>query len=135
MPISLEDLNPKKFLISKEQKSRLLLLASKLTTLEDAFGSLFKITSGFRSREDQICIYHAKGIFDESKIPFGSQHLLGNAADIYDPRGTLKAFLLTDKAALVYTNLGLYFEDFAYAKNWVHIQQVAPSSGRRFFIP
>ncbi len=39
------------------------------------------VTSGFRSMADHLRIYAAKGITDKRKIPMGSFHLKGLAAD------------------------------------------------------
>lgn len=133
--IELKDLHPKDTELTEEQKDNLTRLAMKLTKLEDAFGSLFKITSGFRTKEDQIRIYKARGVLDEALMKFGSQHLKGNAADIFDPRGNLKVFLNSDAGMKMYEKLGLYFENFSATLNWVHIQQLPPASGKRFFLP
>lgn len=48
------------------------------------------ITSGYRSPEHQIEVYRQKGITDLSKIPMGSYHLKGLAADF-----TVKGFTIS----------------------------------------
>jgi hypothetical protein len=133
--IAPEDLNPKNFPETSNQKSNLYILAEKLSKLENIFGSLFKITSGLRSMEDQFRIYAERGITDPTKIPVHSQHLLGNAADIYDPHKTLQEFLLSEKGLIVLEDLGLYCEDFSCTPNWTHLQNAAPASKKRFFLP
>lgn len=90
-------------------------------------------SSCLRSRQSQIRIYKEKGITDESKIPFGSCHLTGEAVDIADPDGKLGAWLKENKKKL--EELGLYVEDLKYTPGWCHLQIRAPKSGRRFFIP
>lgn len=90
-------------------------------------------SSCLRSRQSQIRIYKEKGITDESKIPFGSCHLTGDGVDIADPDGALQKWLKKNVKKL--EELGLYCEDFKYTPGWVHIQQRAPKSGNRFFIP
>ncbi|MBO7344503.1 MAG: hypothetical protein J6U92_00995 [Clostridia bacterium] len=90
-------------------------------------------SSCLRSRQSQIRIYKEKGITDESKIPFGSCHLTGDGVDIADPDGELQKWLKKNVKKL--EELGLYCEDFKYTPGWVHIQQRAPKSGNRFFIP
>lgn len=90
-------------------------------------------SSCLRSRQSQIRIYKEKGITDESKIPFGSCHLTGDGVDIADPNGELQKWLKKNVKKL--EELGLYCEDFKYTSGWVHIQQRAPKSGNRFFIP
>lgn len=131
--IELKDLNIRGHLLTEEQKAHLIALAFKLTKLEDLFGSLFKITSGFRTKEDQIHIYNIRGIYDESKMHFFSQHLSGNAADIFDPRRNLEAFLATDKGLKALETIGLY-QEAPDQELRVHLQQVAPRSGKRVFI-
>lgn len=89
-------------------------------------------SSCLRSKSAQIRIYKEKGITDISKIPMGSAHLSGCAVDIADD-GSFQKWL---KEHPDYLELqGLYCEDFAYTKNWVHIQSVSPKSGKRFFKP
>lgn len=44
-------------------------------------GQPITITSGYRSLQDHLRIYKEKGITDKSKIPMGSYHLKGLAAD------------------------------------------------------
>jgi uncharacterized protein YcbK (DUF882 family) len=90
-------------------------------------------TSGFRSPEKQIAIYKAKGIADKSKVPMKSKHLIGRAIDVGDEDGLLKQWLLKNIYRL--EREGLWCEDFAYTKGWVHFQSVPPISKNRFFIP
>lgn len=133
--ITIEDLNISHKPLTDEQGRNLNALAFKLTKLEDKFGSLFKITSGFRSIEDQYHIYRLRGI---DTPPLHSQHLFGNAADIWDPRKTLQDFLLSERGLQALEDIGLWCEHFDCCQKpspWVHCQQVAPASGSRFFIP
>lgn len=90
-------------------------------------------TSCLRSKAAQIRIYKAKGITDISKIPMGSSHLTGKAADIEDADGKLKAWILKNENKLA--ELGLYMEHPDYCNGWAHLQSVPPKSGKRFFIP
>ena len=89
-------------------------------------------SSCLRSRQSQIRIYKAKGITDESKIPFGSAHLTGEGVDIADD-GELQRWLKANVKKL--KELGLYVEDFSATPTWVHIQDRAPKSGNTFFKP
>lgn len=91
-----------------------------------------KVTSGLRTREDQLRIYKAKGI-PESKIPWGSKHLTGGAVDIFDPEKKLQAWCLANIPELEAADL--YCEDFGSTPNWVHFQIFPPKSGKRFFMP
>lgn len=107
-------------------------LLKRLLKLEAAYGTAFHVTSGFRSMQQHMRIYAAKGI-DASKVPKGSQHLYGRAADIADADGALKAWVLQNTPML--EDLGLWCEDFDATKTWCHFQTVPPHSGRRFFKP
>jgi len=62
-----------------------------------------------------------------------STHLTGNACDIADADGKLKAFLRTNPDALVAA--GLWAEDYGHTPTWVHLQRVPPRSGARVFNP
>lgn len=88
------------------------------------------VTSGYRSMEDQKRIYAKKGI---SNYPKRSKHLYCQACDFYDPDGHLKHFIVNNLRLM--EEIGLWFEDFFYTENWVHVQIVPPNSGKRFFIP
>lgn len=105
-------------------------LAKKMNVIRAAYGKPMIVTSGFRSEQQHIKIYHKIGV---KNPPMGSNHLRGNACDIYDPKGELKAWVLQNVEML--EDLGLWCEDFAYTKNWCHFQQLPPKSGNRFFKP
>lgn len=67
-----------------------------------------------------------------------SHHLVGKAIDLPDPDRTLAAWCVANPDALA--EIGLWMEDprWTYDENgehWVHVQIVAPKSGRRVFIP
>lgn len=107
------------------------MLIAKLNLLGFVPAMLF--SSCLRSKGAQIRIYKEKGITDIKQIPLGSCHLTGDAVDIADPDGELQKWLKKNVKKL--EALGLYCEDFKYTPGWVHIQQRAPKSGNRFFIP
>lgn len=60
-----------------------------------------------------------------------SAHKLACAIDIYDPNGTLDAWL-TDKILAFY---GLYREHPDATPGWCHLQSLPPRSGKRTFYP
>lgn len=62
-----------------------------------------------------------------------SHHTTGNAVDIADPNRSLARTLLRNPKFL--EQHALYLEDPAYSKGWIHLQDIAPKSGRRIFIP
>lgn len=98
------------------------LLAKVNSFLEHVPGE-HKMTSGYRSPEHNAKIGGAKL----------SNHMTGNAVDIYDPNKELARFVF--RKQLLLADYGLYCEDMRCTRNWVHFQNVAPRSGSRFFIP
>lgn len=116
-----------------EYKGNLLELLIRINKLRDAYSRPMLITSGFRSEKDQIAIYAHKGITDKSKIPMRSKHLFAQACDVYDPDKQLQKWIKENVPLM--EEIGLWFEDFTYTPNWVHIQTVPPKSGSRFFRP
>lgn len=84
----------------------------------------FNITSGFRNSVDQNRI--------NPSAP-RSKHLLGQAADVLDSEGKLKALLVLHPEILV--NCGLWCEAAASTPSWCHMQIVPPRSGNRWFLP
>lgn len=86
------------------------------------------VTSGLRSMADHIRIYAQKGI-PKDKVPMKSKHLIGAAVDISDPNGDLYRWCDKNQATLKWA--GLYME--ADTKGWVHLQWLAPASGKTKF--
>lgn len=125
--------------IPKPAIENLNLLLTKLQHLEYAYGFPFMVTSGFRTWAEHKSTYRTindRRIIQkkpELPIPIHSQHLLGNAADIFDPKGELKAWVVKNMDLI--ESLDLYMEAFKYTENWVHVQKTSPASGSRFFIP
>ena len=77
-----------------------------------------------------------RSIKDQQRInpkAMGSSHLYGAAVDIADPTGALAKWLLSHKSKLI--ECGLWMEDPAYTKGWVHLQIYAPKSMNRIFVP
>jgi hypothetical protein len=109
-------------------------LAKRINIVRTLWGKPMIVTSGYRTRQDQIRIYTSiarkKGI-DNPRIPMGSAHLKGCACDIADPDGSLQAWLRADKSILERT--GLWCEDGTVG--WVHFQSYPPVSGYRWFKP
>ena len=89
-------------------------------------------SSCLRSKERHKQIYLNKGV-PENKIPWGSRHLTGQAADVADPDGELSRFLNT--TIIPWDKIGLWMEHPKYTPGWIHFQSVPPKSGKRFFIP
>ena len=77
-----------------------------------------------------------RSLKDQQRInpkAMGSSHLYGAAVDIPDPTGALAKWLLANKRKLI--ECGLWMEDPAYTKGWVHLQTYAPKSMNRIFVP
>lgn len=122
--ISLLELNSHGYSTTPEIDKNLAVLLDRLHQVEQAYGCPLVVTSGLRSLELQMKV--------NPKAP-KSHHLTGEAADIYDPKGDLKAWVKANIALI--EQIGLWMEDFASTSNWVHFQIVPPRSGHRFFIP
>lgn len=79
-----------------------------------------------------------RSIKDQQRInpkAMGSSHLYGCAVDIADPTGTLANWLqgLDGQRRLI--ECGLWMENPASTKGWVHLQIFAPKSMNRYFNP
>lgn len=147
MALSLSALNPKRSVLTAEQYNHMCVLHTALLHLEEEFlkggGFKFVITSGVRSVEDHQRIYReinekrvAQGL-PLMKVPMGSQHLRGNAADIADTKDQRLAKFCKENLKLL-EQLGLYMEDpsrTSHPNPWVHLQRVPPASGNRIFLP
>lgn len=131
--ISLKELNPLDRSTSPEIQKNLYALLSTLNSIRSSYGVPMTITSGFRAMEDHLRIYRDKGITDPAKIPMKSKHLYGQAADIADADGKFWSWCQSNLDMM--EKLGVYFEDRKSTPTWVHIQIVAPASGKRIFIP
>jgi hypothetical protein len=62
-----------------------------------------------------------------------SAHKTGQAVDIYDPRGDIDKWLLTNEKLL--DHFELWFEHPDKTPNWCHMGTRKPKSGNRFFYP
>lgn len=64
-----------------------------------------------------------------------SMHMTGEAADLYDLKGSLKAWLMSAAGQAALKEIGLWMEHPSATPNWVHIQIRPPKSGKRVFYP
>lgn len=119
--------------LPKEYESNLNILLERINELESKFGKFkFIVTSGFRDMANHLRIYKEKGITDKSKIPMKSKHLTCEAVDISDPEFVLTKWCKENEKVL--EEIGLWCEDDTSVKR-LHLQIVAPASGKRFFKP
>lgn len=119
-----EDINNHGYDLSEYQEEALQKLAEAVSCLEDAMQRDFLITSGLRTFEDQLRI--------NPKNP-DSAHRTGEAVDVSDPDGSIYAFCVDNVPLLI--ELGIYLEDKAYTRRYVHLTIRPPKSGLRFYIP
>lgn len=126
--ITLKQLNPYNYPLSKEIEDNLLELQARINKLEEAYGKRFRITSGLRSDAQQAALIKA-GKSTATK----SNHLIGKAADIADADGKLKDWAVKNEALLA--EIELWCEAPTATPQWLHVQICPPKSGRRFFNP
>lgn len=101
--------------------SKLLLKVNELMRL---FGEDRKCNSGWRPLTIQMEV--------NPRAP-KSNHVTGNAIDLEDRDGRFKTWCVGN--LLLLEHLGLYMEDPDSTPTWVHVQQIAPRSGKRVFKP
>lgn len=122
--MTIDDLNPRKRILTTEQKDKLIKLAIVGTNLETAMERTLIVTSGFRTALDQF------GINPAVKK---SAHMDCEAFDASDPDGEVYDWLINNLSYVVENNL--YMEKKTYTPRWCHIQTRAVKSGNHFFIP
>ncbi len=118
---------------SKPVQNNLMILVERVNRLRAAYNKPMRVTSGLRTKADQLRIYAAKGVADASKVPMGSQHLQGGAVDFADADGKLKTWCRQNEPLLA--SVGLWCEHWDYTPTWLHVQIVPPKSGVRWFRP
>lgn len=124
--------------LPEKHQYNLSVLLDRINVIREAWGKPLSVTSGYRSKEDHLRVYkelaEKRGVeFDEAKIPWGSQHLLGCAVDISDPDGKLYDWCRRDMDKQVIEAI-LWCEQKDDQPR-VHFQINPPKSGLRFFRP
>ena len=109
-------------------------LLERVNVIRTLWGKPLIVTSGYRDKADQIRIYNAKGITDESQMHMGSKHFIGAAVDLADPDGSLKKFVKDNDYKILVDNK-LWMEAESATHGWLHVQIFAPLSGKREFMP
>lgn len=112
-------------------------LLEKINKIRTAWAKSMTVTSGYRSKADQLRIYKSLAeqrgqVFDESKVPWGSAHLKCAAVDIADPDGSLYKWTHDNESLM--EEIGVWMEVKDDQKR-VHFQIYAPKSGNRWFNP
>lgn len=118
--------------LDKDVQDNLNQLFLKVNIIRKEYGKPMIVTSGLRTKKHHLEIYASKGIYPP-KVPMKSNHLFGRAVDFADGDGKLKKWILENMKLI--EEIGLYMEDFAATKTWVHFQINPPKSGNRFFKP
>jgi uncharacterized protein YcbK (DUF882 family) len=104
-----------------QHKENITELLRRVNELRTAYGKPLLVTSGYRSLEDHLRIYKAKGITDQSKIPMKSRHLSGEAVDFAPVEESISEFQKWVKDNIKeMERIGLWFEDFSATPTWVH---------------
>ena len=96
----------------------------KANQLLERFGETRKVNSGWRPASINKATVGAAP---------KSKHMECLAIDLEDKDGSLGQWCLANLDAL--QEIGLWMEDPAVTKTWVHIQIIAPRSGNRVFKP
>jgi len=96
----------------------LAVLLDRMNLVRAAYAFPMTVTSGYRSLEDHLRIYAAKGITDQSEIPMQSRHLTGEACDVADSSGKLNQWCRDNEEYL--RNVGIWLEK--RQGNWQHFQ-------------
>ncbi len=125
--ISLDELLQKKFVfkdLPKETQDNLMILLERINKIRAAYGKPMTITSCLRTPADQQRI--------NPKAP-KSNHLIGAAVDISDPKGELDEWCVKNEKLL--QTVGLWLEHKDDTPTWTHFQIYPPKSGNRFFHP
>lgn len=117
--------------LTDEQRENINTLYERINKIRIAWSKPMNITSGFRSKEDQLRIYRSRGVPDD-KVPMGSAHLKAAACDVLDVDGVLMSWVRLNESILVL--VGLWVEDDV-SQPRVHFQIYPPKSGHRYFKP
>lgn len=109
--------------LTEEMEQNLIKLLKALNPIREAYGKALTISSGYRPSAINASVGGAKK----------SNHLLCLACDFKDTDGAFGKWCLANLELL--EKHGLYMEDLASTKGWVHLQAKAPKSGNRIFLP
>lgn len=104
--------------LDSETQSNIDVLLERMNIVRELYGKPMVITSGLRTKEDQIRVYKDKGITDISKIPMKSKHLYGCAVDVADSDGKLNQWCKDNEEKL--REIGIWLE--TRQGGWQHFQ-------------
>lgn len=124
----LRKLNPKGYGLTREQSVNIVKLADTYLAICTLFKQPPRITSGYRSLDEQVDLYRRMG----KKAPMGSAHCKAAAMDLADEFGLIYETLSQPENLLKH---GIYLEHKSATPTWCHVQIIPPVSGRRIFYP
>lgn len=108
--------------VSPAVEANAAVLAAKVDALLTIFGESRKVVSGFRD------MLSNRALRKRGADPY-SRHQTGEAADLEDTMGRLKAWCLAHPDAL--QTVGLWCEPAHLTPTWLHVQSVPVPSGAR----
>lgn len=122
--VTRKELNPKGYPLTPIQECNFTHLYMAVNVLRYECGIPFIITSGFRSKEDQLKI---------NPKHMNSAHLQAAACDVYDKDRKIWDWLMAHLDNVI--DVGVYLESKNFTPTWVHMQIIPPKSGNRIFLP
>lgn len=124
--ISRSEIVPSGVVLTEAQSDNVDTLIVKLNRVRAEYGLPMRITSGFRTQEDEERI---------DPLHPNSLHTKGCAVDIYDPDPEKRFWNWCIENMDLLVEIGVWLEDRLYTLNHVHLQTWPPTSGNRIFIP
>lgn len=122
--MNVEELNPHGHELTGILEFNLNKLADVVTALSKESMLLMRVTSGLRTKEEQMRI---------NPMAPNSCHTYGLAVDLEDTHGSIFNWLIEHPDFM--NKYDIYLEDRTYCRNWVHIQISPPKSRNRVFRP
>lgn len=112
--------------LTEAQDKNVSKLLAVMNVIRAEYGLPMRVTSGFRTHEDEMRIdpAHPKSL-----------HTVGAAVDIYDPDPERRLWNWCVEHMDLLVELGVYLEDRLYSPSHVHFQIWPPHSGNRIFKP
>lgn len=124
--ITREEIVPYGYVLNSCESDNVAKLIIVMNKIRAEYGMPMRVTSGFRSQEDEKRIDPAHP---------NSLHTMGLAVDIEDPDPERRLWNWCIERMDFLIEVGAWLEDRLYSKNHVHFQVFPPASGNRVFIP
>lgn len=124
--ISRTEIVPAGVTLTQTQDENVTKLIVVMRCIRAEYGLPMRVTSGFRTQEDELRIDPAHP---------DSLHTKGAAVDIYDPDPDRRLWSWCIGQMEFLVKLGVWLEERLYTPNHVHFQIYPPRSGNRIFKP